>query len=138
LPFKNRVFDAVVAVEVFEHLADLDAAMAECARVCHPMGSLVVIDKNRRALDARRPWLPAAVVKRIDERRGRWMYPYNGPVRERWFTIGEMKRKLRARFDLVEQESLLQPSEIGGWVFRAAPQTRLFVLWTAKRAKGVT
>ncbi len=45
------------------------------------------------ALDARRPWLPSLVVKRIDERRGLWMYPAGGPVRERWFRPEALKRR---------------------------------------------
>ena len=48
-------------------------------------GVLVILDKNVAALDARRPWLPSILMKRIDEYRGRWMYPARGPVRERWF-----------------------------------------------------
>ena len=45
--------------------------------------------------NARRPWLPNLAVKWIDERRGRWMYPAGGPVRERWFWPGAFRRRLR-------------------------------------------
>ncbi len=38
LPFANESFDTVVACLVFEHIADLDAAIAEVARVLKPGG----------------------------------------------------------------------------------------------------
>jgi len=131
LPFEAGGFDAVIAIEVFEHLADLDAAIVECARVCRAEGRLLVIDKNRHALNAKRPWLPAAWIKRIDEQRGRWMYPKDAPARERWFGVAALGRVLGRSFTRVHHESLLQPSETGRLIFRAVPRTRLFVLWTA-------
>jgi SAM-dependent methyltransferase len=39
LPFPDDAFDLVMAIEVFEHLPDPDAALAELARVCS--GSLI-------------------------------------------------------------------------------------------------
>jgi ubiquinone/menaquinone biosynthesis C-methylase UbiE len=39
LPFPNDAFDLVLAIEVFEHLPDPDAALHELARVCS--GSLI-------------------------------------------------------------------------------------------------
>jgi len=42
LPFRDGEFPCVVAGEIFEHIADLDGACAEIARVLAPGGSLVV------------------------------------------------------------------------------------------------
>jgi 2-polyprenyl-6-hydroxyphenyl methylase/3-demethylubiquinone-9 3-methyltransferase len=47
LPFADGVFDAVVAADVLEHLADLPAAVAELARVLAPGGSFVFDTVNR-------------------------------------------------------------------------------------------
>ena len=41
VPFEDRFFDAVYANQVFEHVRDLDAMMAECARVLRPEGVLL-------------------------------------------------------------------------------------------------
>ncbi len=43
LPLPDAVADVVVAGEIFEHVADLDAAVAETARICRPRG-IVIID----------------------------------------------------------------------------------------------
>jgi SAM-dependent methyltransferase len=42
LPFPDAVFDAVVAAEVLEHIADDTRAIAELARVVKPGGTIVV------------------------------------------------------------------------------------------------
>ena len=139
LPFRTAAFDLVIAVEVFEHLepARLDGVIAEAQRVLRPAGLLLVLDKNAAALDARRPWLPAVAVKRIDELRGRWMYPAGGPVRERWFWVGGLSRKLGRILQDVQSVHPLSPSESARAVFRWLPWTRLMTLWMARSPGGL-
>lgn len=135
LPFASECFDAVVAVEVFEHVARPGGALVEAARVLRPGGVLMILDKNLGALDARRPWLPAAAVKWIDERRGRWMYPHGGPFRERWFWPRRLAAELRRHFVEVEVEHLLSPEEARRAVFRAWPKVRRMAAWIARRKR---
>ncbi len=139
LPFRDASLDAAIAIEVFEHLAPraVEDACDELRRVLRPGGRLVLVDKNAFALNARRPWLPAAVVKWIDERRGLWMYPPGCTVRERWFRPLAMKRRLSRRFGDVRMRYLLSREEAGRFPFRALPPTRLFVLWAARSPGGV-
>ncbi len=133
LPFGDGAFDAVVAVEILEHVGAVGPVLDEARRVLRPGGVLAVVDKNALAMDAHRPWLPALVVKAIDERRGLWMYPAGGPVRERWFTADGLRRRLRRDFDHVRVEHLLTPGERRHLVFRAIPAVRLMTLWSARR-----
>jgi len=42
LPFKDGLFDCVVAAELFEHVINPDVLIEECKRVLKPMGLLVV------------------------------------------------------------------------------------------------
>ena len=134
LPLADGGFDAVIAVEVFEHLADIDAALGEIHRVLRPGGLIVVVDKNRLSLNASRPWLPNAVVKAIDERRGRWMYPADGPIRERWFTAGGFARRLSRCFCNVHVRFPLMPEERRHVVFHLVPPGRLFIAWSGVKA----
>lgn len=138
LPFASGSFDAAIAVEVFEHLEPraIDDACDELRRVLRPGGSFVLVDKSVYALNDRRPWLPAAAVKWIDEHRGRWMYPAGGPVRERWFRPAAMRRRLGRWFPEVRVRHLLARHEAGRFPFSAFPATRLFVLWAARASQG--
>ena len=136
LPFADGAFDAVVAVEVFEHMVGLDVVLGEARRVLRPGGVLAIVDKNAGSLNALRPWLPNLAVKWIDEKRGRWMYPSGGPVRERWFWPGAFRARLARTFDDARVEHLLSPVEVGVGLFRHLPSARLLTLWTA-RAPGV-
>lgn len=137
LPFRSESFDAVVAVEVFEHLepSTWEATIAEARRVLAPGGTLAVVDKSLASFNAQRPWMPSAVVKMIDERRGRWMYPCDGPARERWFWPSRLRKELLKAFDDVRVVHLLSPAEGRRMLFRRVPAARLMALWVA-RAEG--
>ena len=138
LPFGPASFDGVIAVEVFEHLApaSLDLVCGEVRRVLRPGGKLVIVDKNARSLNAKRPWLPSVVLKWIDERRGLWMYSHREKVRERWFTAGELRGRLGRWFSAIRVEYLLSPVEQGRFPFEYLPSSRLFVLWSAQVPGG--
>jgi SAM-dependent methyltransferase len=138
LPFRDASFDAAIAVEVFEHLEPraIDDVCDELRRVLRPGGRFVLVDKNVYAMNARRPWLPALAVKWLDQRRGLWMYPAGGPVRERWFRPAGMRRRLARWFPEVRMRHLLSRDEAGRFPFRSVPATRLFVLWAARSPGG--
>ncbi len=136
LPFADAAFDAVVAIECLEHAGDVSGLLDEARRTLRPGGRLIVVDKNSHALDARRPWLPAVVVKWIDERRGLWMYPAGGPVTERWFSVRGLARTLIDRFESVSIEHLLSPDESRRAIFRTFPRARKLACWTATAPGG--
>ncbi|HWE35883.1 MAG TPA: class I SAM-dependent methyltransferase [Isosphaeraceae bacterium] len=138
LPFASGSFDGVIAIEMFEHLHpdSIGAVLAEVRRVLRPGGIVAIVDKNAAALDARRPWLPAVAVKRLDERRGRWMYRPGEPARERWPWPRAFRSRLREYFDDVKIEHLLISNETRWAVFRRVPAARLLALWSAKAPGG--
>lgn len=136
LPFAAGVFDAVVAVEVLEHLDTVGPVLAEAARVLRPGGVLAVVDKNAGSWNAARPWLPNLVLKWVDQRRGRWMYPPGAPARERWFRPERLRRLMKRWFEHVDVRHLLTPSEARRALFRRVPRARLMTLWTARVPGG--
>lgn len=138
LPFRSGGFDVVLAVEVFEHLdpATWRATLIEARRVLAPRGTMVVVDKSLASWNARRPWLPSFLVKRIDEGRGRWMYPADGPVRERWFWPSKLRKEMRMYFNDVRIVHLLSPDEGERLLFRKLPAARLMALWVARADGG--
>lgn len=46
LPFEDASFDAAVSVQVYEYVADVDAALREAHRVLRPGGRLVIVDTD--------------------------------------------------------------------------------------------
>ncbi len=136
LPFADGTFAAVVSIEVFEHLGPLERPLAEVFRVLKPGGIVAIVDKNAGALNSDRPWLPALLVKRIDERRGRWMYPSDSPVRERWFWPNVFKIRNLRQYNRVRVTFLLTPKESARTIFRRLPRARLLVLWSAKKPEA--
>jgi 2-polyprenyl-6-hydroxyphenyl methylase/3-demethylubiquinone-9 3-methyltransferase len=137
LPFAEAVFDAAIAIEVFEHLAAIDEVLREVRRVLRPGGVVAIVDKSAGSWNGRRPWLPNLAVKWFDERRGLWMYPTGGPVRERWFWPESFRNRLRGLFDEVRVTHLLSPSEAAHPLFRRVPGARLLTLWSARVSGGV-
>ncbi len=138
LPFLSGSFDAVIAVEVFEHLepSTWAATIAEARRVLAPRGALAVVDKSLASLNAQRPWMPSALLKKIDERRGLWMYPTDGPVRENWFWPSRLRKELLRSFDDVRVVHLLSPAERKRALFRRIPAARLMALWVARGGRA--
>ncbi len=112
LPLARASFQAVVAIEVLEHVANPALALDEARRVLEPGGVIVIVDKNALSLNAKRPWLPNAAVSAIDHVRGLGMYPLGSPVCERWFVPSVLESSLRARFEDVERRHLLWPDEV--------------------------
>jgi ubiquinone/menaquinone biosynthesis C-methylase UbiE len=47
MPFRDRVFDAVLMLEMIYYVADQEAAFAECRRILKPGGKLMVCLPNR-------------------------------------------------------------------------------------------
>ena len=134
LPFRSETFDAVIAVEVFEHLIDVSEAIGEARRVLRPGGTLLVVDKNLAPVNSARLGVPNLALKWLDEFRGRWMYPLGGPVRERWFWPWALRRELSTAFDRVGIDHLIRPEEASRRLFQTIPSLRLMTLWSATAA----
>lgn len=94
LPYPDASFDLVVAIEVFEHFDDPDAALAEIARVCS--GALVAS-------------VPFEPIWRIGNMaRGRYLTSLgNTPGHVNHWTRRSFSRLVSSRFDVVDVASPL-------------------------------
>ena len=136
---KNGVLDTLARLIEEASALALVGIKETGVRVCFlidPQVTFVLVDKSVYALNARRPWLPAVAVKWLDQRRGRWMYPARGPVRERWFWPSSFANRLGRLFGEVRVEHLITPEEAAHPLFRRVPGARLLTLWSARVPGG--
>ena len=139
LPFKTESFDVLCSVEAISHFPDIDNAIVEMHRVLRPGGRIILVDKNYCSLDVQRPYLPAAFIKWIDQRRGYWMYPREFSYQERWFWWPTIRRKLDRGFENIKCEYVLSPEESecrGQWIFQRFPVARRMMLISATRKQA--
>lgn len=92
LPFANSSLGACLSLNVFSHLPDAEATLAELGRVIRPGGVLALNVPN-----ALSPYLPYAMGVKLT---GTSLLK---GVHTRWYTPGELRRLLAAAdFDVVE------------------------------------
>lgn len=132
LPYKADTFDAVVLLEVIEHIPDLLPAFKELTRVLKKDGLLVIVDRNKFSVNNRRFLVPNLIIKRYHELKNEWMYPNDFPFREIWFNPHRVHGLFRRYFLNSGYEYVLSDGEEKRWwhfIFKIIPQVRHFVLW---------
>ena len=92
LPFGDKEFDIVMVFEVLQHTY-LDVALKEIYRVLKNKGKIVIGERN--------PYSFLGLLKPILELKGKWMYPFDSPFREKWYFKNEWIDNLkRAGFEV--------------------------------------
>ena len=105
LPIDDRLYDAVVMVEVLEHVREQEDAVAEAIRALRPGGILVLTTPH--ALDELPPWKRLLHVTRINTRSG--------------WSVGEAARHEQARDRVWHRPCAVLPRRLH---VLADPQTR--------------
>ncbi len=77
IPLKNSSVDILFTIEVLQHTY-IDKSMLEIQRVLKKDGFLVIGERN--------PYSVLGALKPILELKGRWMYPWDSPFREKWYS----------------------------------------------------
>ena len=76
IPVESNSIDILFSIEVLQHTY-IDDSMREIERVLKKEAHLVVGERN--------PWSVLGVLKPLLELKGRWMYPWDSPFREKWY-----------------------------------------------------
>ncbi len=109
-PLKDDSVDFLLAKEVLQHVGHLDLAVDEMKRIMKNRGTLMVIERN--------PLSGLGVRKGVCETLGRWMYPWDSPLREKWYTETEWKKILERFGEIKKVVKINHPSgrkELRGW-----------------------
>lgn len=87
IPFESSSFDLVYTVEVLQHVKFLPVALSEIHRSLKKNGTLIICDRSV---------VSYLYVKKIYyEYRGFWMYPFDSPFKEKWYSISTWKSLLK-------------------------------------------
>jgi len=97
LPFGDNEFDALICIEVLEHVPDTEKAIQEMARVLKPGGKVFIIDKNILSLHPSY-FFPTFLWKNYLEIMNKWMYPYDFPFKEKYFISWKLNKILKGHF----------------------------------------
>ncbi len=124
IPLADASVDAVYACIALQHVGDIDGALAEIGRVLRPGGILVVFDRNPVSL--------RGLLKPWHELRGRWIYSWDSPFRERWRTAGRWRGLMSKAGNRVEK--IKGFTEPGGRGWRRYLPINRFLLIAARKA----
>ena len=76
IPIDSSSVNILFSVEVLQHTY-IEEAMLEIKRILKSESHLVIGERN--------PWSILGILKPIFELKGKWMYPWDSPFRERWY-----------------------------------------------------
>ena len=98
IPFENGSFDIVMSFEVLQHTI-IKEALSEIYRVLKNDGSVIIGERNKYSV--------LGILKPFLELAGKWMYPFDSPYREKWFSKKEWEYQLKTNgFSLSDIEDI--------------------------------
>ena len=86
IPFEDKSFDVVMSFEVLQHTF-VEVSLDEIYRVLKGSGFIVIGERNKFSI--------LGILKPFLELCGKWMYPYDSPFREKWFSKKEWEYQLK-------------------------------------------
>ena len=82
----DKKFDLIYTIEVLQHVKYLDIALTEINNRLLDNGIFIICDRNPNSF--------IGYIKSIQEYRGKWMYPFDSPFIEKWYSLKEWKNIL--------------------------------------------
>lgn len=87
IPLEDDSVDGIYAYIAMQHVGNIDSALREGWRVLKKGGVFVIFDRN--------PLSFRGLLKFWHQANGRWIYSWDSPFRERWYTLGRWRSLLR-------------------------------------------
>jgi ubiquinone/menaquinone biosynthesis C-methylase UbiE len=88
----DKKFDLIYTIEVLQHVKYLDTALQEIYKHLSEDGVFIICDRNPNSFIGH--------IKSIQEYRGKWMYPFDSPFTEKWYSISKWQ-------DILNQNSFI-------------------------------
>jgi len=79
----DKKFDLIYTIEVLQHVKYLDSALTEINNKLENDGTFIICDRNPNSF--------IGFIKSIQEYRGKWMYPYDSPFVEKWYSLNKWR-----------------------------------------------
>ncbi|GAX86851.1 conserved hypothetical protein [Lebetimonas natsushimae] len=99
IPFNDNYFDIVMTFEVLQHTY-IDSALKEIKRVLKNNGEIIIGERN--------PFSILGLLKPVLELKGKWMYPFDSPFREKWYSKKEWKKILKENGFTLENVEVIE------------------------------
>jgi SAM-dependent methyltransferase len=80
-------FDLIYTIEVLQHVKYLDIALESIHKKLKNGGYFIICDRNPRSI--------IGYIKSLQEYRGKWMYPFDSPFIEKWYTLKVWRKILK-------------------------------------------
>ena len=104
----DKKFDLIYTIEVLQHVKYLDMALKEINGKLTDNGIFIICDRNPNSF--------MGYIKPIQEFRGKWMYPFDSPFIEKWYSLNEWKNILgKNGFKIEKVNTFVSPSN---WMSR--------------------
>jgi len=79
----NKKFNLIYTIEVLQHVKYLDTALKEIHNKLADDGVFIICDRNPNSF--------IGYIKFIQEFKDKWMYPFDSPFLEKWYSLSEWK-----------------------------------------------
>jgi len=110
IDFKKE-FDLIYTIEVLQHVKYLDIALEEINKRLSKDGIFIVCDRNPNSF--------IGYIKSIQEYRGKWMYAFDSPFIEKWYSLLKWKKILKkSGFKIEEIITFSSKNGKFGWMNR--------------------
>lgn len=87
-------FDLIYSIEALQHVKYLDIALKHINNKLSNNGYFIICDRNPKSF--------SGYLKPVKEYLGKWMYPYDSPFTEKWYSLNQWKGILSKNYLTIE------------------------------------